>query len=305
MAQGPFAPALGIDGNTAIHKDSSIIIDWASKCFIKRGYLDILNPIMGYTTVGDSSHGIGKAQINGVVSLGDGGEAILQFNGKIYDGPGPDFAIFENAFSDMFLELAFVEVSSDGTNFFRFPSHSHSDTNIQIGSFGMVEASNIHNLAGKYPMGYGTPFDLADLSNHSGLDIQNISHIKVIDVIGNVDTMINRDSEGRIINDPYPTPFPSGGFDLDAVGVIHITSTSLFENNDLEINFYPNPVEYSMYFDDKWIGAEFRFYNSDGKLQLLEIANTTSINVSSLHKGIYYLEVLNDRFFGRTKVVKK
>jgi hypothetical protein len=29
------------------------------------------------------------------------------------------------------------------------------------------------------------------------------------------------DSQGHQINDPWPTPFPTGGFDLDAVGVIH------------------------------------------------------------------------------------
>ncbi len=304
LAQGPFAPAWGIEGNSAIHKDSSIIIDWASQCAIKRGYMDILNPSLGYTTVGDSTYGIGKAQTNGVVSLGDGGEAILQFNGKIYDGPGPDFAVFENAFSDMFLELAFVEVSSDGNNYFRFPAHSHSDTLIQIGSFGRVEASNIHNLAGKYPMNYGTPFDLADLSNQAGLDVQNITHIKIIDVVGNVDTMINRDSEGRIINDPYPTPFPSGGFDLDAVGVIHITSTSLLEHKSVELNFYPNPVENNMHFDGKWIDAEFRFYNANGYLQLFERAINSFIDISSLPKGVYFLEVLKGSSFARTKVIK-
>ena len=29
------------------------------------------------------------------------------------------------------------------------------------------------------------------------------------------------DSQGNIINDPFPTPFETGGFDLDAIGVIH------------------------------------------------------------------------------------
>ena len=29
------------------------------------------------------------------------------------------------------------------------------------------------------------------------------------------------DSQGHQINDPWPTNFPTGGFDLDAVGVIN------------------------------------------------------------------------------------
>ena len=34
---------------------------------------------------------------NGIVSLGDGGEAILSFERFIENGPGWDFAIFENS----------------------------------------------------------------------------------------------------------------------------------------------------------------------------------------------------------------
>ena len=56
--------------------------------------------------------------------LGDDGSLVLTFPAPIADGAGPDFAVFENAFSTEFLELAFVEVSSDGTNFTRFPAHA-------------------------------------------------------------------------------------------------------------------------------------------------------------------------------------
>jgi len=46
--------------------------------------------------------------------------------------------------------------------------------------------------------------------------------VKVIDVIGTIDPQYaSRDSFGNIVNDPYPTPFGSCGFDLDAVGVIN------------------------------------------------------------------------------------
>ena len=54
------------------------------------------------------------------------------------------------------------------------------------------------------------------------LDVNNIRYVKVTDVVGDIDpTYATHDSLGNIINDPWPTPFTSSGFDLDAVGVIN------------------------------------------------------------------------------------
>ena len=160
--------------------------------------------------------------LNGIVSLGDGGQAILKFENPIINGPGWDFAVFENSFSDTFLELGFVEVSSNGNDFFRFESTSLTQDTIQIDAFGSVIPEKINNLAGKYRANYGTPFELEELSLEQGLDINNITHIKIIDVIGSIDPNIGTyDFQNNLINDPFPTPFPSSGFDLDAVGVIH------------------------------------------------------------------------------------
>jgi hypothetical protein len=36
-----------------------------------------------------------------------------------------------------------------------------------------------------------------------------------------------KDALGRFINDPWPTAFESGGFDLDAVGVMHFSEKNL------------------------------------------------------------------------------
>ena len=73
---------------------------------------------------------------------------------------------------------------------------------------------------GKYRQGYGTPFDLADLSDKpevlSGdVDLSSISHVRIVDVVGDGTFL---DSLGKVIYDPYPTS-GSAGFDLDAVGV--------------------------------------------------------------------------------------
>ena len=106
---------------------------WASAAEIVRGPADIVefneeDPY--FPTYGDGSSATGPADATTgdegnpfpVVSLGDGGSATLTFAQPLADVPGPDFAVFENAFNGAFLELAHVEVSSDGVNFFRFPS---------------------------------------------------------------------------------------------------------------------------------------------------------------------------------------
>jgi hypothetical protein len=124
---------------------------------------------------------------------------------------------------DTFLEFAFVEVSSDGERFVRFPSICLSDTLNQLDAFGLSNPEKIHNLAGKYRAMYGTPFDLEDLRDSAGIDLMNITQVKLIDVIGCIGNpaWTGRDSQGNKINDPWPTPFPSSGFDLDAVAVLH------------------------------------------------------------------------------------
>ena len=161
-----------------------------------------------------------------VLSLGDGGSVTLGFARPVADGEGADFAVFENGFTTtataLFAELAFVEVSSNGVDFTRFPAVSCTQTATQLTNGGALDPRNLHNLAGKHPAGYGTPFDLAELAGTPGLNIGRISHIRLIDVVGDVlQARGSRDSRGNWINDPWPTNFQTSGFDLDAVGVIH------------------------------------------------------------------------------------
>jgi len=218
-----FSPPQGQLGSTAIPKDSSIIIAWATHCTLHRGLMDITQPSLGLATAGQAALAVGPAGNAQTVSLGDSGVATLTFEYPIRNGAGADFVVFENAFSATFLELAFVEVSSDGQNFVRFPAISNTDTTMQVGSFGAVDATKIHNLAGKYRANYGTPFDLDDLLADSLLlDFDQITHVRIVDAIGSMqESYASRDSRGVKVNDPWTTPFPSGGFDLDAIGVIH------------------------------------------------------------------------------------
>jgi len=240
---GQFPPPPGSNGSTAIHSDSSIFVDWASSCIVERGYADISNLNLGYTTYGTEESGIGKTD-NDVISLGDSGIATLEFGTPIANGQGWDFAVFENSFSDDFLELAFVEVSSNGIDYYRFNSTSLTQQTTQVNTFGVVDATKINNLAGKYKGNYGVPFDLDELKDNTLLDVNNIISIRIIDVVGSIDTnFASYDSEGNIINDPWPTPFETSGFDLDAVGVINNQdNTGIDDVSYIDGVVFPNPA---------------------------------------------------------------
>jgi hypothetical protein len=290
----PYPPIVGQSGSTAIYKDSSAFVNWVTSCNVVRGLQDVSTPTLGLANGGDSSMVIGIAGTNGVVSLGDGGSAICTFQYPIKNGIGNDFAVFENSFDDTFLELAFVEVSSDGINFVRFPSHSLTDTTLQTNTFGTTDATKINNLAGKYRSSYGTPFDLQELSSNPILNINYITHVKIIDVVGSVNMQYaKRDSYNNMINDPWPTPFPNGGFDLDAIGVIHQnTSVGLKENNlDDNLYLYPNPInkgETLLLSTSKDI-LFVSVYNFSGQKILTTKENF--ISTSELTEGIYFIEI--------------
>lgn len=305
-AQFP-APA-GKPGSTAMHADSTAFIAWASSCTVSRGWQDVSNPNLGKTQIGDSTSALGKAGQNGVVSLGDGGYAILTFDAPVMNGPGWDFAVFENAFSDSFLELAFVEVSSDGINFFRFPATSLTQTDIQVGTFDTINAEQIHNLAGKYRAMYGTPFDLEELKNTPGLDVDAVTHIKIIDVVGSIlPAYTTYDHLGNKINEPWPTPFPSGGFDLDAVGVIHQAGNNIDKWQQQAIHIYPNPVSNYLFIQGVKIkNIHLMLFDMRGKI-LLEAPNFTQegIDLSAIENGMYILHIVQEYKTHTQKILVK
>ncbi|NUM50556.1 MAG: T9SS type A sorting domain-containing protein [Flavobacteriales bacterium] len=309
MAQ--FPPAAGKPGSTAIHADSNVFVAWASACYVKRGWQDVSNQTLGYTTVGDSSSAVGKAGINGVVSLGDGGEAVLLFDAPVTNGSGWDFAVFENSFSDYFLELAFVEVSSDGINFFRFPSTSYTQTDVQVGTFDTLNPEKINNLAGKYRALYGTPFDLQELENTPGLNVNAITHVKIIDAIGSIQSLFaTYDQYGNKVNDPWHTPFPSGGFDLDAVGVIHYLSTKIEETAPLFlVQMYPNPashhitIRFNTAHEIDYIEVIDNIGRAENIFIIKQDKSEVLLDISTLKNGLYYLNIVSGNKIFNQKII--
>ena len=307
--QEKYPPAAGKSGTSAIFKDSAAFVSWATKASIIRGPKQIGVDSLGKADAGTPENALGKAGVNGIVSLGDGGEAILEFQHPITNGSGWDFAVFENGFNDTFLELAFVEVSSDGKNYFRFAPVSLTDTNMVSNGFDVILAEDLNNLAGKYRAGYGTPFDLEELKNIQGLDVERVTHVKVIDAVGTPDpAYCRRDSEGRKIRDPWPTPYASSGFDLDAIGVIHEIKSSGFTLNNPQksIMIFPQPADEFVFlkFPERIRSiAEVNLYSLTGELVSKQRAGgeLMEINISGLTAGIYFIKGLigNEEFSGK------
>src|SRR5690625_99941 len=183
-----------------------------------------------------------------IVSLGDldatqiaagesPGSITVMFAQPIRNYTGADFAVFENSFisacgagvaGQVFAELAYLEISSNGTDFVRFPSHSLTPE--PVGAYGTVDPTDTYNLAGKHINAYGdswgTPFFLEDLQTHpevldGTVDLDAITHVRIVDIPG---SGVFADSEGNPIYDAWVT-WGSGGFDFEALGVISTPMT--------------------------------------------------------------------------------
>lgn len=308
FAQGPYAPNAETAGTDAIYHESELFISWASEIDLIRGHKDIANKSLGKVNFGDRNDVLGRSN-KSAVSLGDSGIATVSFDGWVLNGSGPDFAVFENSFNNEFLELAFVEVSKDGKNFVRFPAYSETPANSQIGSFDLLDATNLKNLAGKYKLQYGTPFDLDDVG------IDSVKYIRVVDVIGSIDSSIaSKDVLGRIINDPYPTDFQNngfytGGFDLEAVGLINYDG-KIFLNSEPAIGLsnpiklFPNPAISSVAVECEGHNV-IQIQDISGKTWVRTDvnANSTTIDVSELPKGLYQVSIKNEKNHFVTKLL--
>ena len=301
FSYGQYPPPPGYTGSTAIYKDSSVFYAWAKHCNVIRGYVNIADTTFevdstNKASYGDSTMAIGIAD-GEVVSLGDGGSATLTFDTVISDHDGWDFAVFENGFSDSFLELGFVEVSSDGVHFVRFPSVSLTQTQVQIGTFDTLDTRKLYNLAGKYRVFYGTPFDLYQLKDSAGIDINHITHIRVVDVVGCIqDAYARYDSQNHKINDPWPTPFASCGFDLDAVGLVHNAPIGVDDNLRIpQVTILPNPCsDQTRFFSGTSTPLHYEIINQLGQVVMQSTFSvSTSVNIENLPSGIYFVNFIN------------
>ena len=109
-----------------------------------------------------------------------------------------------------------------------------------------------------------------------------------MDVIGAINqTFTSFDSQGNQVNDPYPTNFASGGFDLDAVALLFPQTVSLPEISHSNL-FYPNPSKGQISFSPDIHSC--KVYSLNGSLLYEYQEDLQTISLSS---GTYILEMIS------------
>jgi len=177
-----------------------------------------------------------------ILSLGEGGSIILEFDDVMEDKPGTDFVIFENGFyfGGTFAELAYVEVATTTNAWARFPVTTFI-TNA-LGAYEVMDVTKVDGVAGKHTMEYGTPFNLEWLKNDTNVlsgavNLDQIAYIRIVDIIGNGGSV---DQFGHPIYDPFGAgPLATDGFDLRGIGVVNLAGVSMIpEAGELYLHWY-------------------------------------------------------------------
>ena len=124
--------------------------------------------------------------------------------------------------------------------------------------------------------------------------------MKIIDVIGSIDSnFCNYDQYLNKINDPFPTPFPSSGFDLDAVGVINQGPLNIILENSENILENFRVINGMVVFDLKSVQkADFKveIFDLSGKIIFQKnfknnLEATQNIDIQSFKNGIYLFKI--------------
>ena len=148
---------------------------------------------------------------------------------------------------------------------------------------------------------------MADIANDALLNKQSITHVKVIDVVGSIQNQYcSRDANNHKINDPWPTGWGNGGFDLDAVGVIHQQAVGINELELRNISIYPNPATDMLYVNLPSTNYSVEVINLMGEVVLKSEnkSNTTFIEINNLKSGVYFLTISSEGQQKQMKFVK-
>lgn len=165
-------------------------------------------------TAGNYYDAIGQANTTNYVAILDG-YAKASFDRPITNHEGADFVIF--AHNDSENGRAFVEVSSNGTDFFRF-----------------TEKTTVQNL------GYGTAYDLDNLADNENLDKNNIRLVRLVDdnmgVFNLAGIGVYHGGEQYLIADFEEGTFLTSANTYEIVAMDNYTRTE--EDEDTEMTYY-------------------------------------------------------------------
>lgn len=160
------------------------------------------------------------------LQVGVDDELILRWSGRrLVDGPGPDLAVFENAFEvqggGWFVDPTIVEVTADGERWVAFPHDYLADDERAWDPDpalwpGFAGLTPVHLHEEDHPVdpfdeaAGGDVFDLADLPGEEGETIRALGVLAVR--LTSAAARVNPDT-----GEPWPREPVSDGADIDAV----------------------------------------------------------------------------------------
>ena len=102
------------------------------------------------------------------------------------------------------------------------------------------------------------------------------------------DAYTRYDSQHHKINDPWPTPFSTCGFDLDAVGLVHNAPIGIDDNQHIpQVSILPNPCSHQARFF-------YEIVDQMGQVVLQSsFSVSTSVDIDNLPSGIYFVTFTN------------
>ncbi len=164
-----------------------------------------------FVVLGRPEGGGAVMQSTDVLSLGEGGSIIGVFRDNlVYDGPGDDLVVYENAFhvgspdGPLFTEFGYVEVSADNRDWYRF--EFDAETAEGLAGRQAVLANSENEIDPLSEEAGGDRFDIADVG------LAFVRFVRIVDVDGAIED-----------RGDFVPPAGKGGFDLDAMGAIHST----------------------------------------------------------------------------------
>jgi hypothetical protein len=134
-----------------------------------------------------------------------------------------------------------------------------------------------------------------------------VQYIRITDVVGSLsDPLARYDSKHKRINDPWPTPFPQSGFDLDAVAILRSVKNHITAEKGSTVMIYPNPASSRVFI--RFIDASDRtvsIYNSSGKIVSDRISDGSEceLDVSGFGKGLYLIKIRDNHSLKSEKLI--
>jgi hypothetical protein len=268
-----------------------------------------INP--GPTATADPDSAVGEPSGLGlwqgsvdVYTVGVGGSITLELDSSAVNAAGTDLIVCENPFlvlgtQDSFVEAMFVEVSTNGVDFARFPTRYTGNVGPFPPTIGLPTPW-YSGFAGVMPfhanpeLGYspidvvtggGDAFDLADLLDHplvlsELLDLDEVNYVRLIDI------------ESGVELDSFGTPIWDAGLDTlasaDVDAVVSVNS---------QANQVGGRPRVEMTFEAGWLTIEIEDANglNDIKAGLKASVNGFDLPFFTLLPFFFIVELASDR----------